>query len=195
MAATLTPKVEPYDGSYSCLICSESFRDAGHAAVLHCTECSANPFHRDCAGVAWADKCPQCMRAGTVAPWCRASAGPSLEHIEPTRLDGDSDVDPPEDVNRGALTAATSSGTVDAVCDDDDLAELDDAPMQFSSEGAVAERTQTFNCSFCPKRFTRKSSVAKHERTHTGDKPYACSICPKRFAAKSNVARHERTHT
>ena len=47
----------------------------------------------------------------------------------------------------------------------------------------------------CPMRFTNKSGVARHERTHTDEKPYACSMCPRRFADKGNVSRHERTHT
>ena len=74
-------------------------------------------------------------------------------------------------------------------------------PRRFAEKGKVVrhERTHTgekpYACSTCPRRFSIKSNVPKHERTHTGERPYACSMCPMRFAQKSTVARHERTHT
>lgn len=70
----LEPDFGAYDGSYDCLICAESVRAALKAGrnseglpVLKCSECSANPYHRECAG-AWVAKCPQCSQE-TVQGW------------------------------------------------------------------------------------------------------------------------------
>ena len=76
MDAGVEVKVEPYDGTYVCLMCGDSVRGM---AALTCSVCSSNPWHRP--GTAcnphpkYAEVCPTCGRQ-TVEAWRGgASAG------------------------------------------------------------------------------------------------------------------------
>ncbi|XP_055620673.1 zinc finger protein 699-like [Toxorhynchites rutilus septentrionalis] len=51
-----------------------------------------------------------------------------------------------------------------------------------------------YPCSFCGKEFKRPHEKVKHERIHTGERPYSCQICDKRFRVSSCLAIHRRTH-
>jgi len=51
-------------------------------------------------------------------------------------------------------------------------------------------------CQICGMKFKNNSSLIKHIRVHSGEKPYLCSSegCKKSFSQATNLMRHLRTH-
>jgi hypothetical protein len=60
--SAVRPKVEEVDGSYACLICSESVRGQD---ARSCSQCTCQPWHTECAQPALSS-CPQCARSSVV---------------------------------------------------------------------------------------------------------------------------------
>ncbi|XP_052332599.1 zinc finger protein 37 homolog isoform X4 [Oncorhynchus keta] len=59
----------------------------------------------------------------------------------------------------------------------------------------VLSSSRAHGCKICGKRFKRRKILRRHERFHTGEKPYSCSQCSKTFALRKSLRRHERFHT
>lgn len=61
-------------------------------------------------------------------------------------------------------------------------------------EGADVEKLGKFTCSQCAYRCQSVAILKIHERTHTGEKPYACTFCEYKSGQKNNVAKHILVH-
>ena len=55
--------------------------------------------------------------------------------------------------------------------------------------------TEIFSCSSCPKEFTTKFSLNRHQLVHNQVKNFTCNFCPKKFALKQYLKEHECIHT
>eukprot|EP00041_Stephanoeca_diplocostata_P020083 m.441751 g.441751 ORF g.441751 m.441751 type:complete len:442 (+) comp21470_c0_seq6:122-1447(+) len=64
-----------------------------------------------------------------------------------------------------------------------------------ASSSSSSSTNSDFKCNHCGKTFASGSSLKRHARVHTGDRPYSCQTCNRAFSNNSHLKRHEILHT
>jgi uncharacterized Zn-finger protein len=55
--------------------------------------------------------------------------------------------------------------------------------------------SQNYCCDTCGYSTERRSDMTKHQRIHSGIKPFTCKTCNKSFTQSSHLKAHERVHS
>ncbi|KAF2738908.1 hypothetical protein EJ04DRAFT_509086 [Polyplosphaeria fusca] len=61
----------------------------------------------------------------------------------------------------------------------------------------ATERRQSLlnlECEVCHRQYSKKEHLQRHERTHTGIRPFSCPVCGRSFARQDALNRHGRVH-
>ncbi len=63
-----------------------------------------------------------------------------------------------------------------------------------AGEGAENVQPKSYPCALCDKEFSRSDTRTKHERTHTGERPFKCELCSQTFTQGQWLTRHLQNH-
>ena len=61
-------------------------------------------------------------------------------------------------------------------------------PLEYGVESW--ETSSSYVCNFCSKGFRQICDLKRHERVHTGERPFPCSYCPYKANQKPLLDRH-----
>ncbi|KAL1297157.1 hypothetical protein AAFC00_004733 [Neodothiora populina] len=62
------------------------------------------------------------------------------------------------------------------------------------STSTTAVAVKKLECRYCQKAYSKAEHLTRHERSHTGVRPFACKECHRAFSRQDSLARHEKLH-
>ena len=68
-------------------------------------------------------------------------------------------------------------------------------PSSLSRHIKTHSNEKPFRCEPCNKFFSRLSSLKRHQGSHAAERPFKCTVCGWTFLQNSDLKIHERTHT
>ncbi|KAA0186573.1 hypothetical protein HAZT_HAZT004258, partial [Hyalella azteca] len=152
----------------TCDFCGKGFKkrgDLNRHIKLHTGETVACPVRS--GGVPSKDDANGARReVGTMQSWCHSSGGAGVEFSSPTNFSVTSD---------SSYDAGIFLGSALPCADQETL------------EGSSPS---SYTCQFCPRTYKFRSEVVRHERTHTGEKPFKCDLCGHRTARQASLKYH-----
>ncbi|KAL6714900.1 DNA-binding transcription factor [Lecanora helva] len=97
----------------------------------------------------------------------------------------------------GLRTSPSRRSSTSSIPNRDYILDLADPtrPPAADKPGRVQKHPATFQCTLCPKKFTRAYNLRSHLRTHTDERPFVCTVCGKAFARQHDRKRHEGLHS
>ena len=95
----------------------------------------------------------------------------------------------------GPRTSPSRRSSTSSIPNRDYILELADPSRPPVDKGRVQKHPATFQCTLCPKKFTRAYNLRSHLRTHTDERPFVCTVCGKAFARQHDRKRHEGLHS
>ena len=60
--------------------------------------------------------------------------------------------------------------------------------------GGIVGNKPAVTCEICGKKLADPSSLYRHRKIHSGDKPHKCPYCTRRFIQRYNMKQHIKTH-
>ncbi|XP_019741739.1 uncharacterized protein LOC109525588 [Hippocampus comes] len=160
-----------------CAICSRTYKFMSQYVIHQRVHTGERPF-----------ECPECKRGFSK----KSNLNLHLKtHVKNTLSQESPDCKMFSDEKYFSHTAIHAKGPDR---EDSKLSVTDSSGEETLERALAPGKSESKVCQYCGKSFKFQSALIRHERVHTGEKPYKCGICGKAFGQSYFLRVHELTH-